>query len=399
VRVVIAGAGLAGLRTAETLRERGFDGSIAMVGAELHPPYSRPALSKELLSGRWQVHDTWLRRPAGSFDGLDVDVLLGRRAASLEAGSRSVILDGGDHLAYDALVIATGSSALRVPRIPDAGNVHLLRTLDDCLRLRDAFDRRPHVTVLGAGFIGSEVASVARARGLEVTLVDRAAAPLTHVLGDEVATRCTALHSDNGVALHFGVEVAGVDCSAEGVRRLHLSDGATIDTDVLIVGVGVRAATGWLEGSGVAMDNGVICDAQCRTTVPGVYAVGDVARCHNPLFDDHLRVEHWTNASEQGTLAAEAILGSEADASRGVVPYFWSDQHGVKLQMVGHAAGHDAVRVIPDESHEDRAVVLYRRWGRVVAAVGFSKPRLVMRLKLLIAARTEWDAAVAAALA
>jgi NADPH-dependent 2,4-dienoyl-CoA reductase/sulfur reductase-like enzyme len=399
VRVVIAGAGLAGLRTAEALRERGFDGGIVLAGAEAHPPYSRPALSKELLSGRWEVEDAWLRRPAQGVDSLDVEMLLGRRAVAADVRARRVSFDDGTALSYDALVIATGSDAVQLPAIPPAPNVFLLRTLDDCLRLRAALSARPRVTVLGAGFIGSEVASVARAMGLDVTLVDRASAPLAHVLGDDVARLCARLHRDSGVELRFGVDVAGVDSDGAGVRRLRLSDGAILDTDLLVVGVGVRPAVAWLQGSGVHLDDGVVTDARCRTAVPGVFAVGDVARCHNPLFDAHLRVEHWTNASEQGTVAAAAILDRAPDQEAPTVPYFWSDQHGVKLQMVGHAAGHDAVRTIHHPTRDDRPVVLYRRGGRVVAAVGFSRPSIVMRMKSLIAARTEWDAAVAAALA
>ena len=399
MRVVIAGGGLAGLRTAETLRERGFDGEVLLVGAEPHPPYSRPALSKELLSGRWQVDDAWLRGPQRGFDDLAMEPMLGRRVTAVDVRARTVTLDGGEQLAYDALVIATGSEALRIPAIPDAANVHLLRTLDDCLRLREALDRGPRLAVLGAGFIGSEIASVARARGIAVTLIDRAPAPLTHVLGAGVARRCAALHAAHGVEMRFGVDVTAVESDARGVHRLHLSDGSSVDMDVLVVGAGVRPATAWLDGSGVPLDDGVLCDARCATAIPGVYAVGDVARRQSALFDAHIRVEHWTSASEHGTVAADAILGRPAEESRGGVPYFWSDQHGVKLQMVGHPAGHDAVHVVEDPAREDRAVVLYRRWGRVVAAAGFSRPRVVMRMNALIAGRTGWDAAIAAAAA
>src|SRR4051812_12940519 len=278
-RVVIVGAGLGGLRTAEELRQLDYDGSITLIGAEAHPPYSRPPLSKEVLRGEAAPETAHLREPA-AIDELGVDLLLGRRAAQLDAANHDVVLDDGASVHYDRLVVATGATPRQLPGI-ESSNVHVLRTLDDAVALRDVLSGRPRVAVVGAGFIGSEVACSAGMLGCDVTVLEVMSAPLVHALGPDVARACAGLQDRAGIDLRCNVAVTGVDG-----ERVLLDDGSSIAADVVVVGIGVRPELDWLASSGVTIDNGVLCDEFCQASVPDVYAVGDVARWHNPLFGE-----------------------------------------------------------------------------------------------------------------
>ena len=271
----------------------------------------------------------------------------------------------------------------------------MLRTLDDALAIRAALDAAARVVVIGAGFIGSEVAATCRMRGLDVTLLEALPVPLARALGDEMGAACAELHRDNGVDLRVGVAPAGFD-GDEQVERVRLSDGSAIDADVVVVGVGVAPETAWLEGSGLALGDGVLCDASCFASAPGVVAAGDVARWHNPLFGVDMRVEHWTNAAEQGMAAARTLLAGPARAEPyAPVPYFWSDQYETKIQCVGHLQAGDEVRVVDGSIEDRRFVAVYGRAGRLVGALGFSRPKLVLAYRRLIAEGASFDAAVA----
>jgi NADPH-dependent 2,4-dienoyl-CoA reductase/sulfur reductase-like enzyme len=394
--VVVVGASLAGLRAAEELRRLGFDGRLVMVGAESHLPYDRPPLSKAVLAGEAQGDDIVLRHQAP--DDLDVDWRLGRRAVGLEVASRTIELDDGEQITGDrGIVIATGATPRRLAGIPALAGIHELRTLDDCLAIRadlDAGARR--VVIIGAGFIGSEVAATCRGRHLDVTVLEALPAPMVRGLGPVLGAVLAGLHRDHGVDLRTGVGVEGVD-GVERVERVRLADGTTVDADVVVVGVGVVPATAWLEGSGLTIDNGVVCD-ETLLAAPGIVAAGDVCRWPNPLFGGELmRLEHWTNATEQGIAAGARLVVGDDATPFAPVPFVWSDQYDVKIQVAGDVRGDDRLEVVDGSLDERRFVAAIGRGDRLVGAVGFSRPRVLMQYRRLVAEGTSWDDALAVA--
>ena len=393
--VAVVGASLAGLRAVETLRDDGYEGRVVLVGAEPHLPYDRPPLSKELLAGIATPEDTLLR-PAEDYDELGLELHLGRRARSLDLERREVVLEDGERLGFDGVVLATGAEPRRLSAAPDLAGIHLLRTLDDCLAIAGALDERPRVAVVGAGFIGSEVASTCRERGLDVTVLEALPVPMVRAVGPEMGRVLMGLHADHGVPVRTGAGVAGFAGTGR-VEQVLLEDGSAVDADLVVVGVGVDPATSWLEDSGLELANGVVCDATC-TAAPGVVAAGDVARWHNALYGGTMRVEHWTNASEQGAAAVRTLLarasGREPEAFS-PVPYFWSDQYGLKIQYVGACGADDEVVVVDGSTDDRRFVAIYGRGGRIVAALAVGRPRLLMAYRRLIAERTAWDEALA----
>jgi 3-phenylpropionate/trans-cinnamate dioxygenase ferredoxin reductase component len=377
-QVVVVGASLAGLRTVEALRRLGYGGRIVVIGAEPHLPYDRPPLSKEVLAGKWDAERVALRKPE-SFADLDAEWRLAAPATGLDLGGRAVLC-GDERVPYEALVIATGCAPRRLPGPPLAG-VHVLRTLEDCEAIRRAFEAGARVAVVGAGFIGGEVAATARGRGLAVTMIEALPAPLERQLGAEMGARVVALHRDHGVDLRVGVGVAALE-GAGRVERVRLGDGTAVDADLVVVGIGVTPATRWLEGSGLKLADGVVCDAHCRASAEGVYAVGDVARWHHPALAEHLRIEHWTNATEMADAAVAALLaGGGPSEPYAPVPYFWSDQFGVKMQLAGRVAPGDAVSIVDGSLEERRFVALYHRAGRLAAVLGWNRPRVVMQYR------------------
>ena len=399
--VVVVGASLAGLRAVETLRTEGFEGPVTLIGAEDHLPYDRPPLSKKVLSGEWEPDRIALRRDGG-LDALGVDARLGVRAVGLDLDRREVRLGDGSVAAYDALVLATGSEVRRLPGQPELEGLHMLRTLDDSLALRAALTQgSPRVVVVGAGFIGSEVAATAHGLGCAVTVVEALPVPLVRALGAEMGAACAALHRDHGVDLRLGVGVEGFD-GRDRVEGVRLTDGSVVPADVVVVGVGVAPATGWLKGSGLELRDGVVCNASLAAGPPGVYAAGDLCRWPNLLFDEEMRVEHWTNAAEQGAHAARTIVGmaaGEPPVPYAPVPFFWSDQYGLKLQFLGRASPDDEVRVVHGSPEEHGFVALYGRAGRLRGVFGMAKPKLVMGYQRLLAQRVTWDDALAHAAA
>ena len=393
---VVVGASLAGLRATEELRRLGFDGALVMVGAELHQPYDRPPLSKELLAGTVEPDHIALRKQG--YDDLGVDWRLGRRAVALDARARTVTLDDGDVLRYSGCVIATGAVPRTIPGTPSVAGIHTLRTLDDCLAIRADLERAPRVVVVGAGFIGAEVAATCRQRRLDVTVLEALPTPMVRGLGPVLGEVLATMHRDHGVDVRTGIGVAGFE-GAGRVERIRLDDGSAIDADVVIVGVGVVPATSWLEGSGLELDNGVVCD-ETLAAAPGVVAAGDVCRWPNPLFDGELmRLEHWTNATEQGVAAGERLMveleGRGDPHPFTPVPFVWSDQYDVKIQVVGHVRGDDDIEIVDGTTAERRFVAAVGREGRLVGGVAFSRPRVLMQLRRLVAERASFAETVA----
>ncbi len=388
--VVVVGASLAGLRTVEAFRRAGYDGPLTLVGAEPHLPYDRPPLSKQFLDAA-EPPTVPTYRDESQLRDLGVELLLGVSATGLDTDSCEVVLDDR-HLPYRTLVVATGAHARTLPDLDLAlEGVHMLRTVDDAAALRRDLDAARRVVVVGGGFIGSEVAAAARKRGLEVTIVEAAPRPLVRAVGEQMAQVCSSLHARNGTELRCGVGVQEVHGNGR-VHNVVLTDGTTLAADVVVVGVGAAPTTDWLNGSGVTVTDGVVCDETLATGVPGVYAAGDVARWPNELFGREMRLEHWTSASEQATAVARNALDPRAATAHQSVPYFWSDWYGQKLQMVGTCDGED-VAVFGDVS-ADRWLALYRDGDRVTGALSLNLPGRIMKFRALIHRRAPWADAV-----
>ena len=396
-RIVIVGASLAGVHAAETLRREGFAGAITVVGDERHRPYDRPPLSKQVLTGKWEADRIAL--PAGADGALDVTWELGQPAAGLDLTDRTVRLANGKMLPFDGVVIATGASARVIAGTDGLAGVHTLRTLDDALAIRSAIEAgAERIVVVGAGFIGAEVAASCRSLGLHVTMVEPLSQPLARVLGVGVGAVIADLHRDNGVHLRLGVGVEAIEGDGH-VERVRLSDGTVVGTDLVVVGIGVITNTGWLEGSGLTIDNGVVCD-QTTLAAPGVVAAGDVARWLNPVFGEMMRVEHWEHALDMGAHAARRLLEGDGPGTPYTpVPWFWSDQYDRKLQLAGRAEPSDRTAVVAGSIAERRFCVLYGRGDRVVGAFAMNMPAQVVRYRRAIEGGLDWDAALATAAA
>ncbi len=393
--ITIVGASLAGLRAAESLRRHDFDGVITLIGDEPHAPYDRPPLSKQYLAGEWGEDRLALTGPEKLAE-YGLELRLGTRATGFDLSRRRLTLDDGEDVDVDGLLIATGARCRRLPGTEDMDGVFVLRGLDDSSALRSALDAGPgRVVVVGGGFIGAEVASTARERGLEVSVIEALPQPLARVLGEEIGAVCAEVHRAHGVDVHTGVGVEAVDGDGR-VERVRLRDGRVIEADVVVVGIGVVPNTEWLEGSGLEIDDGVVCDATCLAG-PGVTAAGDVARWPNRRFDEVMRVEHWDNAVEQGAHAAHRLLVDDADAEPFTpVPWFWSDQYDRKIQLAGRIRPDDEMRIVTGSLDERRFAALYGRAGRLVGVLGFNRPRHVMRYKALIEQGVSFADALAA---
>lgn len=391
--VSIVGASLAGYWAAETLRRDGFEGRISLIGDEPHAPYDRPPLSKKFLAGDLD-DDRLPLTTAEKLADLGLEMRLGCRATGLDVATRTLEVDGVAE-PYDGLLIATGARCRNLPGTAGLPGVHTLRTRDDAEAIRDALaNGARRVVVVGAGFIGAEVASTAIGRGAEVTMVEALEAPFGRVLGVEMGAVMADVHRRHGVDLRTGVgvdEVLGDDRLA-GVR---LADGATLEADLLVVGIGVVPNTDWLEGSGLTLDDGVVCDETCLAA-PDVAAAGDVARWANPRYGEVMRVEHWDNAVQQGVHAARRLLQSDEEATPyAPVPWFWTDQYDRKVQLAGRPHTDDEVRVVAGSTAEHRFAAFYGRDGRFTAALGMNRPRQVMQSKGLLDAGASWDEALA----
>ena len=397
--VVVVGASLAGLRAAEEIRHERHAGPVIVVGDEIHPPYDRPPLSKQFLAGKWDVDRIHHHAP-DKLDTLDIEFQLGRRVSGLDTDSRTLTFADGETLTYGGLVVATGARARALSGTEELEAVHTLRTLDDCLAIRSRLERTgtdARVVVIGAGFIGSEVAATCRGLGAEVTVVEALPTPLARVLGEEMGEACGALHRSHGVQLRTGVGVAGVVADGPDRATVELLDGTRLEADVVVVGIGVVPEVEWLEGSGVEVADGVVCD-ESLFCADRVVAAGDVARWPLASAGRTVRVEHWTNAAEGGAAAARNLLvGRAAAPAYDPVPFFWSDQYETKIQVLGLPGPEDDVVVVDGPTDEGRMVALYRRGDKLQAALAFSRPRQLMAYRPLLAAGASFDQALAAA--
>jgi len=387
--VVIAGAGIAGASAAETLRREGFAGRIVLVGDEPEPPYERPPLSKGYLLGTTPEEKVFPRGVDG-YASLGIELRTGARVARLDAAARRLVLADGEALAFDRLLLTTGGVARRLA-VPgaDLAGIHTLRTLGDARALRagitDVGRAGGRVVVIGAGFIGSEVAAACRALGVDVTVLEVLAAPLERVLGAEMGHVYADIHRRHGVDLRLGEGIAAFRGSGGRVEEVVTSRGERVPCALALVGVGMRPADEWLAGSGVALDGGVLVDAYCETTVPGVYAAGDVARWpYQPAGAAQLqlvRLEHWDNALRQAEAAARNLLGKPV--AYAPVPYFWSDQYDLKLQYVGYATEWDRV-VTRGQPGEGPFAAFYLERSVVRAALAVNRVRDLVPLKKLV---------------
>ena len=385
--IVIAGGGLAAQRAAETLRRTGYDGSLRMIAAELELPYDRPPLSKDFLAG--ELDERMLRFRADDwYADNSIDVLLGDPAAALDTAERAVVLESGRHVPFGRLLIATGSAPRALPGSTGYENVHELRTLGDARRLRGALGAGSRLVVVGAGFIGLEVASTALRLGAEVTIVEAAPAPLASVLGTELGHWFARLHREEGIDVRLSARIARLH-GTRTVKSVKLDDGDRIACDTLVVGIGTTPATAWLAGSGLD-DDGVRVDAAGATAVPGVYAAGDASRPFDPRQGVHVRTEHWEGAARQGAAAARAMLGHPVPPAP--PPSFWSDQHGIRIQYLGHARGADRVAIDGDPPARDFTAT-FSRHGRPVGALLVGRPHALAEVRRRLATTPERTAA------
>lgn len=384
--IVVVGASLGGLRTVEALRRLGSEARITLVGDEAVLPYDRPPLSKEFLLGKLEADETSLT-DTEKLGALGVELKLSTLATGLDLGAKRIELEdasGRTSLTYDDLVIATGSTPRKPANLFRLDGVHTLRTLEDALAIRRAFEDGARVVVLGGGFIGAEVASTARHLGLEVTIVDVAPVLMQRGLGPVVGARMTEIAREGGVSLHLGRTVTEV-IGTEHLEAVVLDDGTSIPADLLVVGIGTVPNTDWLSDSGLRVEDGILCDEYLQAA-PGVYAVGDVARWAHPATGTPTRAEHWTAAGEHADAVAATLTGQPTAAD--AVPYVWSDQFGHKLQIAGHPADDDEVILLVDTPEKFVAVAGSR--GSQSAAFALNAPGALVRQRIKLAAQPPW---------
>ena len=381
-RIVVAGASLAGVRAAEALRREGFAGDLTLVGEETHfPPYDRPPLSKEILKGLWEPGRGRLKVA----EDLNANLRLGVRAAALHVDEGQVELSDGSFEAYDGLVVATGATPRMLPTI-DASlpGVYVLRTYDECLQLREALEGTPKVAIIGAGWIGCEVAATCRERGLDVTVIEFLDWPMERTLGPVMGEWAAGVHRGHGVDMRLGVGVAGVS-GEQRAEQVDLADGTSVRADVVIVAIGVVPETAWLEHSGLDISNGIRLDSTCRAIgSENIVGAGDVARWFNPMFDRDMRIEHWSNAVEQASAAAQTLMRSPKDSvPYSTVPYVWSDQYDAKIQYVGTSG--DFHGILEGSTDDLKFVAGYSDGGLLVGALCVNSPSRMSRYKRFIA--------------
>ncbi len=365
---VIVGASLAGAKAAQTLREEGFDGPVVLLGEENERPYERPPLSKGYLLDK-DERDTVYVHPPQWYAEHDVDLRLGTTATAVDPSGHEVTLADGSRIGYAKLLLTSGSSPRRLT-VPgaDLDGVLYLRRLADSDRLKESFESASRMVVIGAGWIGLETAAAARAAGVEVTVLEMAELPLLRVLGREVAQVFADLHTDHGVDLRFGVQVAEITGAGGRANGVLLADGSRIDADAVIVGVGITPNTQLADAAGLEVDNGIRVDAHLRTSHPDIYAAGDVANAFHPLLGKHIRVEHWANAVNQPQVAAKAMLGRDVAYDR--VPYFFTDQYDLGMEYTGYVepGGYDQV-VFRGRRDTREFIAFWLSGGRVLAGM------------------------------
>jgi 3-phenylpropionate/trans-cinnamate dioxygenase ferredoxin reductase component len=407
--VLIVGGGAAGLAAAETLRSEGYAGALTMVCDEPELPYDRPPLSKQVLTGAWNAERTRFRE-AGHYAELGVRLVRGR-AGALDADGRTVYLSDGYPLRFDGLVIATGVRPRRLPTGHELAGVHVLRDHPDAAALRAAFAEGPRVAIVGGGFLGLEVAAAARGLGLDVTVIEPLAQPMVRQVGPAIGAEVARLHREHGVDLRTGVGVSRLlgdrdapgdttgtgrtgtgrtgtgrtgtgrtgTAAAAAVSGVALTDGSVVPADCVLVAIGAVPATGWLGTSGLAIGDGVECDEYCRAA-PGIYAAGDVASWVNPRYQRRMRIEHRMNATEQGAAAAVNLLKGDVRPFA-PLPYFWSDQYNVKLQVHGHPTDGAEIAIEDGSPADGKFVAVYREDGAPTAVLGWNSPARLVRFR------------------
>ena len=393
-KVVVVGASVAGVAVARGLRSEGHEGEIVVLGEEHDWPYDKPPLSKQILSGEWDVDRTPLLTPDQAQE-LAVDVQLGRRAEALDVAGKEIVLGDGGRVAYGACVIATGASARPSPW-PARPGVHVLRTLQDALAIRDCFAAGGPVAIVGSGFIGAEVASSARSLGLPVTVIDPLQLPMERVVGPAAATLFTELAARHGIEQRLGHGVEAIDGEA-GDLTIHLTDGSRVEAATAVIGIGAIPNDAWLASSGLLIENGVVCDELCRAVgAEGVFAAGDVARWHHPGEPLPTRVEHWTNAVDQAGSVAHNLVHPDDPSPYAPVPYVWTDQHGWKFQIVGHPENGSRHEVVGDLGAErPRAALLFEdAEGRLAGALTLNWPRALAQCRRGLAERIDAASAI-----
>ena len=380
--LAIVGVSLAGLSAARAARAQGFTGRLVLIGDEPHRPYDRPPLSKDFLLGKATAEDLSLECDA---EELEAEWLLGTEAESLDAASRTVVLKDGRTVRAEGIVIATGARARLLPTLAGLSNVFTLRTLGDAQSLAPELVAGSRMVVIGAGFIGAEVAAAAASRGMEVTIIDTKPVPFAAQLGTEMGGAVAGLHAANGVELISSAAITDFYSNEANVTGLRLASGRYVAADVVVVGIGSEPNIGWLEGSGLALSGGVVCDAMGRTGVPGIVAVGDCAAWLDQKTGTHRRTEHWTGALERAAVAVEGLLDADALPKPAKPHYFWSDQYGVKLQFAGHSAGYDRLEIEAGDAHTHCCLAVYYRSDVPVAVLGMNQPRLFTRWRRSLA--------------
>ena len=377
--VAVVGASLAGLSAVRALRSEGYTGTITVIGDEPHMPYDRPPLSKEFLSGD-DSSVALLDEAAGEAETLGATWLLGLRATGISASGigHEVRTDDGTSVHADAVIVATGARARTLPGTDALDGVHTLRTFDDARALRKSLASARRLVVIGAGFIGAEVASSAAALGLEVTVVEVSPEPLAGVLGPQVGSLCAARHRANGVGLLTGVTVEKL-LGTTAVTGVELGNGLVLRADAVVIGIGAIPNVEWAAESGLEIADGFVTDARCRTTIDGIYAIGDCARSFDEELGAHHRSEHWTNAITQAKTAARTVMGASHPPQ--AAPYFWSNQYDKRLQFAGRRQPSDEVEFVDGNADTASFTVVYERDGEVVAVFAMDNPRLFTRYR------------------
>lgn len=377
-RIVIVGASAGGLTAAETLRKDNFNGDIVMVGAENAAPYMRPPLSKQLLAGTWTEDRAQFRSP-DKLMALNAQWRLGSAAVHLDREAQRVEIADGPSIEYDGLIIATGVNPRRFPDTAGIDGVHILRTTSDALALRKDFAPGRRLVVIGAGFLGCEVAAVARMSQLHVTIVDPLTTPMMRQLGEEIGDHVATLHQSHGVEMALGTEVAALRSHHGQVTGVAMNDGSVIDADLVLIAIGSTPSIDWLADSGLSLTNGVDCDEFC-VAAPGIVAAGDVASWHHSVYGRRMRLEHQTNALEQATVAARALVSAHKEPFT-PIPFFWSDQFDVKIQVYGIPHNAATVSITHGDPLQGRFAAVYRHRGRMEAILTWNLPRETIRLR------------------
>jgi NADPH-dependent 2,4-dienoyl-CoA reductase/sulfur reductase-like enzyme len=394
-RLVVVGASRAGLFAVEAARRHGYSGPITMIGAEPHLPYDRPPLSKQYLdSGPEPPPVPTYRTETMLRDELDIDLRLGAEATRLDPQDRTIWV-GSEPIAYSAAVITTGAAPRTLPGTDGLEGVLTLRTLEDARAFRAGLEAGARIIIVGAGLIGSEAAAAVRKRGLPSVIVEAAAVPLVRAFGAQAGASCTRWHRHNGTELRTGVAVEAV-LGSHRVEQVRLSDGSSLDADLVVVGTGVDPATGWLHGSGLTIADGIVCDETLSTGVSGVYAAGDVVRWRNRQFGQDMRLENWTSAAEQARVAVRNALDPQRAETFATVPYCWSDQYGARLQFAGVPSAEEVVTVT-DAVEDGRYLALYRGGDELVGAFGLNARRMIPKLRSIIGRSNSWAEGLAVA--